>query len=179
MELKKLNETIWAIKRREHSGKFILKSTEHGGRVVNVSLSLNDGEYEVAFNMKHTEFNNFFGILSSFKELIESPEHLALNESMHEEVPILGTKEPVTKRITVSSPTPKTAKDLDLEAISATLDQIKVGGNVAKITIPDLNRPGQSSIMGTSPEPSNPVIDAPSTAQSKKKRLNKMDWDPW
>ena len=140
---------------------------------------MNDGEYEVTFNMKSTEFNNFFGILSSFKELIESPEHLALNESMHEEVPILGSKEPIPKRITVSPPAPKKVKDLDLEAISATLDQITKNENVGKITIPDLDQRPQGSTTHSSLEPPNPVTDTLSTAQSKKKRLNQTDWDPW
>ena len=171
MELEKLNETIWAIKRRENPGKFILKSTEQGGNIINVSVSLNDGEYEVVFNMKHTEFNNFFGILSSFKELIESPEHLALNESMHEEVPILGTTESTPKRITLSTPNTKTVKDLDLEAITATLDKINKSGSMAQIKVPELAK--------QSPNSSNAAGDTPVVAQSNKKRLKKTDWDPW
>ena len=180
--LEKLNETIWAIKRREHPGKFILKSTENNGRVINVSIALNDGEAEVVFNMKYTEFNNFFGILSSFKELVESPEHLALNESMHEEVPILGPKEPTLRRITISKPktftAPKSTKDLDLEAITATLDQIN-SEKMPQISIPDLSRRSQSPTAANSQNPPQKVAEATTNIPNNKKRLKKTDWDPW
>ena len=75
MELEKTKETVWSIKRKGKSGKFILRSGEQAGKIITISISLEENGNIVTFEMKYPEFINFHGIISSFKDLIESSDH--------------------------------------------------------------------------------------------------------
>ena len=74
MKLEKSNETCWSIKRKNNPGTFSLRFTESGGEIIKVTISLNDTIHETKFEMKLSEFENFFGIISSFKDLIKPSE---------------------------------------------------------------------------------------------------------
>ena len=74
MKLEKANETVWSIKRKENEGKFILRSTEMGGIVTRVAIALARGEEIIEFDMNQSEFQNFFGILTSFKDMTSNPQ---------------------------------------------------------------------------------------------------------
>lgn len=89
MELEKSNETVWSIKRRGIPGNFILRSTEQAGDIIRVSISLEENGKIVTFEMKYPEFINFYGILSSFKALIESPAHRQARRSSMEEIQMM------------------------------------------------------------------------------------------
>ncbi len=104
MELEKSNETVWSIKRRGQEGKFILRSTEQAGDIIRVSISLVENERVVTFDMKHPEFINFYGIISSFKALIESSDHLQARQSSVEEIQMIKPEK--AEKITVHSSTP-------------------------------------------------------------------------
>ena len=74
MKLEKSNETCWSIKRKNNPGTFSLRFTESGGEITKVTISLNDTIHETKFEMKLSEFENFYGIISSFKDLIKPSE---------------------------------------------------------------------------------------------------------
>ena len=74
MKLEKSNDTCWSIKRKNKPGTFSLRFTESGGEIIKVSISLNDTIHETKFEMNLSEFENFFGIISSFKDLIKPSE---------------------------------------------------------------------------------------------------------
>ena len=76
MHLEKRNEIVWSIKRKTHPGNFMLRAAEESGKIVKVGIGLADGQNEVEFKMNYAEFQNFYGIVSSFKELIETPGNL-------------------------------------------------------------------------------------------------------
>ena len=71
MKLEKSNETCWSIKRKNNPGTFSLRFTESGGAIIKVSITLNDTIHETKFEMNLNEFENFYGIISSFKDLIK------------------------------------------------------------------------------------------------------------
>lgn len=71
MKLEKSNETCWSIKRKNNPGTFSLRFTESGGTIIKVSITLNDTIHETKFEMNLNEFENFYGIISSFKDLIK------------------------------------------------------------------------------------------------------------
>ena len=100
MELEKSNETVWSIKRRGLPGNFVLRSTEQAGEIIKVTIALEDQGKIVAFEMKYPEFINFYGILSSFKALIESPEHLNARRSSTEEIQMM--KESKAENISIN-----------------------------------------------------------------------------
>ncbi len=84
MKLEKSNETCWSIKRKNSPGTFSLRFTESGGEIIKVTISLNDSIHETKFEMKLSEFENFFGIISSFKDLLkpsESQKHVKEQKS--------------------------------------------------------------------------------------------------
>ncbi|MHA1601967.1 MAG: hypothetical protein ACTSUI_03055 [Promethearchaeota archaeon] len=109
MKLEKVNETVWSVKRKKNLGEFILRSIERDGSILKVMISLVENGEKVTFEMKYPEFNNFFNIFSNFKDLIENPEHLARNESIMEEIPILDAK---ISSSNVSSPKQVKIKDI-------------------------------------------------------------------
>jgi len=71
MKLEKSNETCWSVKRKNNPGTFSLRFTESGGAIIKVSITLNDTIHETKFEMNLNEFENFYGIISSFKDLIK------------------------------------------------------------------------------------------------------------
>ncbi len=165
MKLEKSNETVWSIKRKDSAGKFVLRSTESGGKLVKVSISLvNQKDLEVTFEMNYPEFKNFYGIISSFKELIESPEHLALNQNSLEEIPILENPPNSEKKF----------EDLDLKAISETLNNLDLGLEAVKSLDP--KAPKQDLNIPYIPSHTQKSVTTPT---QKKKKLKETDWDPW
>lgn len=174
LKLEKSKETVWSIKRKDVAGKFVLRSTESGGKLMKVSISLvNEQNTEVTFEMNYLEFKNFFGILSSFKELIESPEHLAQNQNSLEEVPILEK----------SFKSKGMSEDLDLQAISETLDNLDLGlaavKSLGENTIKkDLNIPN-IPINLRQPENNQKTQKSVKKEPQKRKMLKETDWDPW
>ncbi|WP_371802039.1 hypothetical protein [Candidatus Lokiarchaeum ossiferum] len=174
MKLEKSKETVWSIKRKDIAGKFVLRSTESSGKLVKVSISLvNEQNTEVSFQMNYLEFKNFFGILSSFKELIESSEHLAQNQNISEEVPILE-KSIKSERI---------SDDLDLKAISETLDNLDLGLAAVKSLGEnkikrDLNMPNIPINLRQAEKKKN-IQQPVETNPQKRKMLKETDWDPW
>ncbi len=175
MKLEKTNETIWSIKRKEHSGKFVLRSTEGGGRLIKLSITLiNEDANEVCFEMEPSEFKNFFGILSSFKDFVESPNHNFNFESELEEIPM--SDDSVDDELD--------SDGLDMEAIAETMKAINLKTanminsnandlNIPKIPFNKLKEKSQEIIQNSQ----NSMISE--TKKNKKQLLKETDWDPW
>ena len=94
MELEKSNETVWSIKRKGKPGNFLLRSIEQAGEIITVSISLEENGNEVTFQMKYSEFINFYGIITSFKDSIESSG--SINPYQKED----RSEDPIEKNIT-------------------------------------------------------------------------------
>jgi hypothetical protein len=176
LKLEKTNETIWSIKRKGYDGKFILRSTETGGHLEKVAIALAEEQgTEITFNMNVSEFRNFYNILSSFKDLIESPEHLAAGQTTIEEIPIL-------------TPKVKNTHDLDLQGIAESLETLDLGLTAKNsiMTFPnrdDITAPKLRSEKNIDKKPrsfeNNNIPNSLIPVKEKKEILKETDWDPW
>lgn len=72
MELSKRNETVWVIKRTNNPGRFLLKSVEEAGEYLEFSIGMELDKSKLMFEMDREEFENFYKILTNFKNLIDS-----------------------------------------------------------------------------------------------------------
>ncbi|QEE14944.1 hypothetical protein DSAG12_00767 [Promethearchaeum syntrophicum] len=159
MKLEKSNETCWSIKRKNNPGTFSLRFTESGGEIIKVTISLNDTIHETKFEMKLSEFENFFGIISSFKDLIkpsESQKHLKeLNsEETYSKYNKISENQPSNQKISSDA--------FNFEKIVADIDNI------------DLKKSNLSKVVD------NLTTDrVKEKEESKKSQLKETDWDPW
>jgi len=71
MELSKRNETIWVVKRTNKPGRFLLRSVEEAGDYIEFSIGMESENSKLMFDMDKDEFENFYKILTNFKNLIE------------------------------------------------------------------------------------------------------------
>ena len=158
MKLEKSNETCWSIKRKNNPGTFSLRFTESGGEIIKVTISLNDTIHETKFEMKLSEFENFFGIISSFKDLIkpyESQKH----------VKELKSEDSNLKYDEISENQPS---DHKLSSDAFNFEKV-----VADIENIELKKSDLSKVAG------NLAIDGEKEEKSKKSELKETDWDPW
>ena len=209
MELEKSNETVWSIKRRGIPGKFILRSTELVGEIRRVCISLEENNKTVTFNMKYPEFINFFGILSSFKALIESPNHLlaqqSTSEEFHMEKANISNAEGEEAYLDFSSESSNetvasTSGDIRQTKLDEGLKNLEdLFENFSMDDAPEKAQKKQTPILNT------PQVNPPATKNNKiknlmsekisnsmkstqvnafnqkinKKKLQETDWDPW
>ncbi len=71
MEIEKHHEIKWSIKRKNQAEKFILHLNDLDGKL-NVGVGVERDKTQINFAMDYSEFINFYGLLTSFKELIEN-----------------------------------------------------------------------------------------------------------
>ena len=71
MEIEKHHEIKWSIKRKNQAEKFILHLNDLDGKL-NVGVGVEHDKTQINFAMDYSEFINFYGLLTSFKELIEN-----------------------------------------------------------------------------------------------------------
>ncbi len=127
MKLEKSNETCWSIKRKNNPGTFSLRFTESGGAIIKVSITLNDTIHETKFEMNLNEFENFYGIISSFKDLIK-PQITEISYLKDEE--ISETQPPNLKLSTEPFNFEKIVADLD-NTENKRSDLSKVAGDLS------------------------------------------------
>jgi hypothetical protein len=160
MKLEKSNETCWSIKRKNNPGTFSLRFTETGGEIIKVTISLNDTIHETKFEMKLSEFENFYGIISSFKDLIKPSE---FQKQAKEQV--LEDSFSEDEEISENQPS-----DLKLSSESFNFEKI-----VAELENIDYNKSDLAKTAGN--------LDAEEgkkgEEKSKKTELKETDWDPW
>jgi hypothetical protein len=82
MEIEKRNEVLWSIKRSTNPGKFILKYTDQNGEL-ELGVGLEENNQKIVFTMDYPEFNNFYGILTAFKESIDATFRPKLSEEQN------------------------------------------------------------------------------------------------
>lgn len=152
MKLEKSNETCWSIKRKNNPGTFSLRFTESGGEITKVTISLNDTIHETKFEMKLSEFENFYGIISSFKDLIQPTDFQKHTREQLSEETFLKDDE-----ISDNQPSDLTSSSdsFDFEKIVADLENIDYKKS-------DLAKEGEKG-----------------EEKSKKTELKETDWDPW
>jgi len=160
MKLEKSNETCWSIKRKNNPGTFSLRFTETGGEIIKVTISLNDTIHETKFEMKLSEFENFYGIISSFKDLIKPSEFQKhANEQLSEDS--------FSKDDEISDNQPSDLKhsseSFNFEKIVADLENIDYKkSDLAKAADNLTAKEGEKG-----------------EEKSKKTELKETDWDPW
>jgi hypothetical protein len=190
MQLEKRNETVWSIKRKEHPGRFILRATEEGGKVINVAIGLENGENAITFQMNQAEFQNFYGIVSSFKELVESPENFEAETSNEKDQTNLSPKIPPPLSLDGTGiPLENTQNNDLLDEGLASLESLDQGNvmapkakdNPEKYIKPVQIQPKPQETLAT---PKIPIKAEPPKAsqpkeESSKNKLKETDWDPW
>ena len=159
MKLEKSNETCWSIKRKNNPGTFSLRFTESGGSIVKVTISLNDTIHETKFEMKLSEFENFYGIISSFKDLIKPSEFQNVKEQISDD------SFSKNEEISDSIPSDKkfSSESFNFEKIVADIENIEYKKSNLSKTAGVL-----SAEEGENEE-----------EKSKKNQLKETDWDPW
>lgn len=70
MELEQRNEVVWSVKRKNQAEKFLLRLVDENGNK-QIGLGLEKDGKQILFEMENEEFQNFYGILSAFRELAE------------------------------------------------------------------------------------------------------------
>jgi hypothetical protein len=70
MEIEKRNEIWWSIKRTNGSEKFLLNFTDQENSY-KVGIGLERDKSQIIFEMDNKEFQNFYGIISAFKGLVD------------------------------------------------------------------------------------------------------------
>ena len=160
MKLEKSNETCWSIKRKNNPGTFSLRFTESGGEIIKVTISLNDTIHETKFEMKLSEFENFFGIISSFKDLIKPSES---QKHVKEQV----SEDSYSKYDKISENKPS---DLKLSLEPFNFEKI-----VADIENIDYKKSELSKVASNSAAEEREKGEV----KSKKSELKETDWDPW
>ncbi|MHA1674420.1 MAG: hypothetical protein ACTSYI_12435 [Promethearchaeota archaeon] len=206
MKLEKANETVWSIKRKENEGKFILRSTEMGGVVTRVAIALERGDEIIEFDMNLSEFKNFFGILTSFKDMTHNPKGdqsmgaPSMNHMISED-PIPQTR-PVSQR--ESSYESRSPSDFEPNFVTSAPSIGTTASQEQKTPwTPQKDRSDEEEIEEllksfTSPEtpakkslpspslsealPTSSSQDAPVSEENNSRRertLKETDWDPW
>ena len=160
MKLEKSNETCWSIKRKNNPGIFSLRFTESGGEIIKVTISLNDTIHETKFEMKLSEFENFYGIISSFKDLIKPSE---FQKHAKEQV----FEESFSKDEEISDNQPS-----DLKLSSESFDFEKIVADLEKIDYKKSDLSKAAGILTTEEGEKG-------EEKSKKTELKETDWDPW
>lgn len=159
MKLEKSNETCWSIKRKNNPGIFSLRFTESGGKIVKVTISLNDTIHETKFEMKLSEFENFYGIISSFKDLIKPSQFQNVKEQISDDS--------FSKNEEISDYDPSDKKfsseAFNFEKIVAEIENIEYKKS-------DLSK---TAGLLTAEEGEK------GEEKSKKTELKETDWDPW
>ncbi|MHA1519359.1 MAG: hypothetical protein ACTSVZ_14110 [Promethearchaeota archaeon] len=195
MKLEKANETVWSIKRKENEGKFVLRSTEMGGVVTRVAVALERGEEFIEFDMNQSEFQNFYGILTSFKDMIGNPK--GDNSMGGPSINHMISESPISQARPV---TPK----IESKSVPTTPSSGATASQDQKPWVPDKDRTDEEEIeellksfTSTEPpaqqaSPSTPSHsealptdsskDVQVTEENKSRRervLKETDWDPW
>ena len=160
MKLEKSNETCWSIKRKNNPGTFSLRFTESGGEITKVTISLNDTIHETKFEMKLSEFENFYGIISSFKDLIKPSE---FQKHPKEQI----SEDSFSKDEEFSDNRPS---DLKLSSESFNFEKI-----VADLENMDYKKSDLSKAAGNLTAEEGEKGEK----KSKKTELKETDWDPW
>ncbi len=159
MKLEKSNETCWSIKRKNNPGTFSLRFTESGGNIVKVTISLNDTIHETKFEMRLSEFENFYGIISSFKDLINPSEFQSVKEQISNDSFLenedISDNEPSGNKLSSES--------FNFEKIVADLENIEY----------KKSDPSKTADIITAKEGEK------GEEKSKKTELKETDWDPW
>jgi len=160
MKLEKSNETCWSIKRKNNPGTFSLRFTETGGEIIKVTISLNDTIHETKFEMKLSEFENFYGIISSFKDLIKPSEFQKhANEQLSEDS--------FSKDDEISDNQPS-----DLKHSSESFNFEKIVADLEKIDY-------KKSDLAKAADNLTAKEGEKGEEKSKKTELKETDWDPW
>jgi len=160
MKLEKSNETCWSIKRKNNPGTFSLRFTESEGIIIKVTISLNDTIHETKFEMKLSEFENFYDIISSFRDLIKPSEFQKHSKE-------LLSEDSFSKDNEISDNQPSDLKpsseSFNFEKIVADLENIDYKkSDLAKATSNLTAKEGEKG-----------------EEKSKKTELKETDWDPW
>lgn len=166
MKLEKANETVWSIKRKENEGKFILRSSETGGIITRVAIALEKGEDYIEFEMNPMEFQNFFGIFTSFKELIERPQ-------LSKEYQSPSINHMISEKISTNAPT-------NAELSLNKSDEDEIEELIRNFASTELNKSNNQSNLP--PNENKKPIENKTPAmneRSRKERLRETDWDPW
>lgn len=159
MKLEKSNETCWSIKRKNNPGTFSLRFTESGGNIVKVTISLNDTIHETKFEMRLSEFENFYGIISSFKDLIKPSEFQNVKEQISNDS--FSENEDISDN--ESSGNKLSSESFNFEKIVADLENIEYKKSDLSKTAGILTaKEGEKG-----------------EEKSKKTELKETDWDPW
>ncbi len=201
MKLEKANETVWSIKRKENEGKFILRSTEMGGLVTRVAIALERGDEIIEFDMNQSEFQNFFGILTSFKDMTRNPQGdqskmvPSMNHMISED-PIPHSR-PVTQREpSYESHTPSNFESNSAPSIRTTAsqeqktpwtpqkdrsDEEEIEELLKNFTSTESpaqkSSPSPSEALPTSSSQEDPVTEE--NKSRRERMLKETDWDPW
>ncbi|MHA1721219.1 MAG: hypothetical protein ACTSWX_10615 [Promethearchaeota archaeon] len=155
MKLEKSNETCWSIKRKNKPGTFSLRFTESGGEIIKVSITLNDTIHETKFEMSVSEFENFYSIVSSFRDLIK-PNGVQKQELGQFSDESLSNYDEFSKQS--SSNLKMSTEPFDFDKIVADLDQMEYkNSELSKVAVGGEGEKGKS----------------------KKTELKETDWDPW
>ncbi|MHA1474510.1 MAG: hypothetical protein ACTSPA_08730 [Promethearchaeota archaeon] len=160
MKLEKSNETCWSIKRKNNPGTFSLRFTESGGEIIKVTVSLNDTIHETKFEMKLSEFENFYGIISSFKDLIKPSEI-----QKHAKEQVFEDSFSKDEEILENNPS-------DLKLSSESFDFEKIVADLEKM---DHRKSDLSKARGILTTEEGEKEEE----KSKKTELKETDWDPW
>ena len=159
MKLEKSNETCWSIKRKNNPGTFSLRFTESGGNIVKVTISLNDTIHETKFEMRLSEFENFYGIISSFKDLLKPSEFQNVKEQISDDS--FSKNEEISEN--ESSSNKLSSESFNFEKIVADLENIEYKKSDLSKTAGILTaKEGEKG-----------------EEKSKKSELKETDWDPW
>lgn len=70
MELEQRNEVVWSVKRKNQAEKFLLRLVDENGNK-QIGLGLEKDGKQILFEMENDEFQNFYGILSAFRDLAD------------------------------------------------------------------------------------------------------------
>jgi len=70
MELEQRNEVVWSVKRKNQAEKFLLRLVDENGNK-QIGLGLEKEGKQILFEMENEEFQNFYGILSAFRDLAD------------------------------------------------------------------------------------------------------------
>ncbi len=175
-----MNETIWSVKRKDGPGQFILRSTEQAGKILKVSIALVNEEHSTTFDLNPDEFENFLGILSNFKDLIESPEHLTVRET-ETEISAVYPASSFKSEISLGDTKGKSLQSDEFEDALVNLE------NLTKAMQSERSATSKTATFSSSNKKIEPPIYSVEKAKSEptkiskptKSTLKETDWDPW
>ena len=175
-----MNETIWSVKRKDGPGQFILRSTEQAGKILKVSIALVNEEHSTTFDLNPDEFENFLGILSNFKDLIESPEHLTAHDGETESSTVYPASS-YKSEISIGETKGKTLQRDEFEDALANLEaltrsmQSERSSTSKTATFSSSNKKVEPPIYSVEKAKTEPT----KTTKTTKSTLKETDWDPW